>query len=173
MAKKCVNRTKIDINYIKRDIGKIMERMTELVQMLNEYAYRYYTLDEPIVSDKEYDVLYDELVELEKSSGVVLPDSPTHRVGGELLKQFDSYTHKQRLYSLAKSQSTEELESWWTRCTNSLNIDKMLCSVEFKYDGLTVNLSYKNGELVRATTRGRSCYKRGKNYTYYTFDYPI
>ena len=131
-----------------------MERMTELVQKLNEYAYRYYTLDEPIVSDKEYDVLYDELVELEKSSGVVLPDSPTHRVGGELLKQFDSYTHKQRLYSLAKSQSTEELESWWTRCTNSLNIDKMLCSVEFKYDGLTVNLSYKNGELVRATTRG-------------------
>lgn len=131
-----------------------MDRMTELVDLLNDYAYRYYTLDEPIVSDKEYDILYDELVELEKSSGVVLPNSPTHRVGGELLKQFDSYTHKQRLYSLSKSQSFAELESWWTRCTNALGEDKMLCSVEYKYDGLTVNLSYNNGELVRATTRG-------------------
>lgn len=131
-----------------------MDRMTELVKLLNEYAYRYYTLDEPIVSDKEYDVLYDELVELERQTGVVLPDSPTHRVGGELLKQFDSYTHKQRLYSLAKSQSFEELEKWWIRCSNALGIKKFACSVEYKYDGLTVNLSYKNGELVRATTRG-------------------
>ncbi len=131
-----------------------MDRMTELVELLNDYAYRYYTLDEPIVSDKEYDALYDELVALEKESGKVLPNSPTHRVGGELLKQFDSYTHKQRLYSLAKSQSFGELESWWARCQNSLNTQDILCSVEYKYDGLTVNLSYNNGELVRATTRG-------------------
>ena len=131
-----------------------MDRMTELVQKLNEYAYRYYTLDEPIVSDKEYDILYDELVALEKESGIVLPDSPTHRVGGELLKQFESYVHKQRLYSLAKSQTFGELESWWTRCANALGQEKFLCSVEYKYDGLTVNLSYKDGNLVRATTRG-------------------
>lgn len=131
-----------------------MDRMTELVQKLNEYAYRYYTLDEPIVSDKEYDILYDELVALEKESGIVLPDSPTHRVGGELLKQFESYVHKQRLYSLAKSQTFGELESWWTRCANALGQGKFLCSVEYKYDGLTVNLSYKDGNLVRATTRG-------------------
>ena len=131
-----------------------MDRMTELVQKLNEYAYRYYTLDEPIVSDKEYDILYDELVALEKESGIVLPDSPTHRVGGELLKQFESYGHKQRLYSLAKSQTFGELESWWTRCANALGQEKFLCSVEYKYDGLTVNLSYKDGNLVRATTRG-------------------
>ena len=72
-----------------------MDRMTELVQLLNDYAYKYYTLDEPVVSDKEYDILYDELLDLEKSSGVVLPNSPTHRVGGELLKQFESYEHKQ------------------------------------------------------------------------------
>lgn len=130
------------------------DRMTELVQKLNEYAYRYYTLDEPIVSDKEYDILYDELVALEKESGIVLPDSPTHRVGGELLKQFESYVHKQRLYSLAKSQTFGELESWWTRCANALGQEKFLCSVEYKYDGLTVNLSYKDGNLVRATTRG-------------------
>lgn len=131
-----------------------MDRMTELVQKLNDYAYRYYTLDEPIISDKEYDILYDELVALEKESGVVLPDSPTHRVGGELLKQFESYTHKQRLYSLAKSQTFGELESWWSRCANALGQEKFLCSVEYKYDGLTVNLSYKDGKLERATTRG-------------------
>ena len=128
--------------------------MTELVEKLNDYAYRYYTLDEPIVSDKEYDALYDELVELESQTGTRLANSPTHRVGGELLKQFESHTHKQRLYSLAKSQSFGDLESWWTRCAYSLNEDKFLCSVEYKYDGLTVNLTYNNGELVRATTRG-------------------
>lgn len=131
-----------------------MDRMTELVQLLNDYAYKYYTLDEPVVSDKEYDILYDELLDLEKSSGVVLPNSPTHRVGGELLKQFESYEHKQKLYSLSKSQTSEELESWWNRCANSLNVQNFLCSVEYKYDGLTVNLSYKDGVLVRATTRG-------------------
>lgn len=131
-----------------------MERMEELVDKLNEYAYRYYTLDEPIVSDKEYDKLYDELVELEKQTGNVLPNSPTHRVGGELLKQFESYTHKQKLYSLQKGQSFEELEAWWNRCAQALGQDKFLCSVEYKYDGLTVNLSYNNGELIRATTRG-------------------
>lgn len=131
-----------------------MDRMIELVEKLNDYAYRYYTLDEPIVSDKEYDALYDELVELESQTGTRLANSPTHRVGGELLKQFESHTHKQRLYSLAKSQSFGDLESWWTRCANSLNDDKFLCSVEYKYDGLTVNLTYNNGELVRATTRG-------------------
>ena len=131
-----------------------MDRMTELVEKLNDYAYRYYTLDEPIVSDKEYDALYDELVELESQTGTRLANSPTHRVGGELLKQFESHTHKQRLYSLAKSQSFGDLESWWTRCAYSLNEDKFLCSVEYKYDGLTVNLTYNNGELVRATTRG-------------------
>ena len=91
---------------------------------------------------------------MEKESGIVLPDSPTHRVGGELLKQFESYVHKQRLYSLAKSQTFGELESWWTRCANALGQEKFLCSVEYKYDGLTVNLSYKDGNLVRATTRG-------------------
>ena len=131
-----------------------MDRMTELVEKLNDYAYRYYTSDEPIVSDKEYDALYDELVELESQTGTRLANSPTHRVGGELLKQFESHTHKQRLYSLAKSQSFGDLESWWTRCAYSLNEDKFLCSVEYKYDGLTVNLTYNNGELVRATTRG-------------------
>lgn len=131
-----------------------MERIKQLVEILNDYAYRYYTLDEPIVSDKEYDALYDELVQLEKTTGVVLPNSPTHRVGGELLKQFDSYTHKQRLYSLQKGQSFAELEAWWQRCKEALGEDNFLCSVEYKYDGLTVNLSYKDGVLVRATTRG-------------------
>ena len=80
------------------------DRMTELVKKLNELAYRYYVLDEPTVSDKEYDALYDELVRLEAQSGVVLADSPTKRVGGEPLKQFTPHTHIRRLYSLDRSE---------------------------------------------------------------------
>lgn len=78
------------------------QRMKELVKLLNKYAYDYYVLDNPIVSDKEYDLLYDELVALEKSEGVVLPDSPTIRVGGEPIKEFTPHTHIKRLYSLDK-----------------------------------------------------------------------
>ncbi len=73
------------------------DRMCELVEKLNDLAYRYYVLDEPIVSDKEYDALYDELVALEKSTGVTLDDSPTKRVGGEPLKEFTQHKHINRL----------------------------------------------------------------------------
>lgn len=130
-----------------------MDRMRELIDKLNDYAYRYYTLDEPIISDKEYDALYDELETLESQTGRREPDSPTNRVGFELLKGFEQYTHKERLYSLSKSQTLQELESWYNK--NAVNNGKTLeCSVEYKFDGLTVSLSYNNGELIRATTRG-------------------
>ena len=79
------------------------ERMKELVEKLNRYAREYYELDAPTVSDKEYDELYYELVGLEYTLGVTLPDSPTHRVGGRPLKEFSGYTHKLRLYSLDKA----------------------------------------------------------------------
>ena len=140
-----------------------MDEMKDLVAKLNIYASKYYTLDSPIVSDKEYDVLYDRLVSLEDFTGIVLPDSPTLRVGDKVLETFESYEHKSRLYSLAKSQSLLDLESWWKRITTMLSTDDIECSCEYKYDGLTVNLSYDQGRLVRATTRGDGI--KGENVT--------
>ena len=129
-----------------------MDRMHELVKQLNYYAYRYYVLDDPVVSDGEYDKLYDELVALEKQTGVVLPDSPTIRVGDKPLSKFNQVVHRGKLFSLDKCQSKEEMRAW----LDKLSIDgKMpLCSVEYKFDGLTINLTYENGMLTRAATRG-------------------
>lgn len=129
-----------------------MDRMHELVKQLNYYAYRYYVLDDPVVSDGEYDKLYDELVALEKQTGVVLPDSPTIRVGDKPLSKFNQVVHRGKLFSLDKCQSKEEMRAW----LDKLSIDgKMpLCSVEYKFDGLTINLAYENGVLTRAATRG-------------------
>ena len=129
-----------------------MDRMHELVKQLNYYAYRYYVLDDPVVSDGEYDKLYDELVALEKQTGVVLPDSPTIRVGDKPLSKFNQVVHRGKLFSLDKCQSKEEMRAW----LDKLSIDgKMpLCSVEYKFDGLTINLTYENGVLTRAATRG-------------------
>lgn len=130
-----------------------MERMLELVELLNRYAYEYYVLDAPTVSDAEYDKLYDELVALEKELCFVLPDSPTHRVGGETLKEFASYTHRERLYSLDKAKSKEELEAFFARLVKQLgSLPEM--TLEHKFDGLTLSLTYDNGELVRGATRG-------------------
>lgn len=129
-----------------------MEEMKKLVDLLNDYAYKYYVLDEPTVADSEYDKLYDKLVQLEKDSGIILPDSPTQRVGGNPLSKFDTVSHLGRLYSLDKCQSKESLESW----LDKLTIDGKMpsCSVEYKFDGLTINLLYREGKLVRAATRG-------------------
>lgn len=130
-----------------------MDKMRQLVDKLNDYAYRYYTLDEPTIADVEYDKLYDELERLERESGMKYSDSPTNRVGGELLDGFEQYTHQSRLYSLAKCQQKEELEAWIEKIAK--DVGKFPdCSVEYKYDGLTVNLSYDGGELIRAVTRG-------------------
>lgn len=129
-----------------------MDRMHELVKKLNDYAYRYYVLDDPVISDGEYDKLYDELLALEKESGVILPDSPTVRVGDKPLSKFNQVRHREKLFSLDKCQSKEEMRAWLEK----LSVDgKMpLCSVEYKFDGLTINLTYENGVLTRAATRG-------------------
>ncbi|MFC5528885.1 NAD-dependent DNA ligase LigA [Cohnella yongneupensis] len=141
-----------------------MARMQELVEELNAHGHRYYTEDQPTISDKEYDVLYDELVALEQSSGTVLPDSPTRRVGGELLKGFEPHRHLSRLWSLDKAQNTDDLLAWAARAQrliqdyNSRNPDQPLPPpeyvVELKFDGLSLNLTYSGGELTQAATRG-------------------
>ena len=131
-------------------------RKRELVDILNKWAYEYYVLDNPTVSDKEYDALYDELRRLEEVDGEVYPDSPTRRVGGEPIKGFEKHEHIARLFSLDKSVTREELEAFVTRVEKAgvgagLTPDY---TVEYKFDGLTVCLTYDKGEFVRATTRG-------------------
>ncbi len=130
-----------------------MNRQRELVDILNKWAYEYYVLDNPTVSDKEYDALYDELRALEAASGEIYPDSPTRRVGGEPIKGFEKHTHIARLFSLDKSTSTEELNAFLTR-VEKLAGEQPEYTVEYKFDGLTVCLTYDKGRFVRATTRG-------------------
>ena len=129
-----------------------MDRMHELVKQLNDHAYRYYVLDDPIISDGEYDRLYDELVALEKRTGVVLPDSPTIRVGDKPLSKFEQVHHRGKLFSLDKCQSKEEMLAWLKKL--DVNGQMPLCSVEYKFDGLTINLTYEDGVLTQAATRG-------------------
>ena len=139
-----------------------MNRMRELVDYLNEMAYRYYTLDDPTIADAEYDRLYDELVKLEAETGERLPDSPTRRVGGAVLPGFEPHAHIARLWSMGKAQSIEALEDWARRAeklredANAAGADlpPITYVVEHKFDGLTINLTYENGQLVGAATRG-------------------
>ena len=129
-----------------------MERMIELVALLNRYAKEYYELDNPTVSDAEYDALYDELLELEKQY-FVLPDSPTLRVGGRLQKGFVSVRHRERLYSLDKSKTKEGIAEWMQKVVEEHG-EWAPMTLEYKYDGLTLNLTYEQGHFVRAVTRG-------------------
>ncbi len=130
-----------------------IDRMATLVALLNKYAHEYYTLDEPTVSDKEYDALYDELLQLEEELMFVLPDSPTHRVGGATLAEFKEYKHRLRLYSLDKSQTLEGIDAYIKRVEKASGVIPMM-TVEKKFDGLTLSLTYKNGTLLTAATRG-------------------
>ena len=127
--------------------------MKELVELLNRYAYEYYTKDAPSVSDSEYDQLYRELVELETAHpDVILPESPTHRVGGVVLKGFTKYQHQYPLYSLQDAFSREELEAFDQRVRKEFPSISYVC--ELKIDGLSISLTYENGVLVTGATRG-------------------
>ena len=127
--------------------------MQKLVDTLNKYAYEYYVLDNPTVSDGEYDVLYDKLKKLEAKTGVVLPDSPTKRVGGEPITEFQKHKHIARLYSLDKAVTKEELEAFNDRI-KKVSPPGPDYTVEYKFDGLTMCLTYENGEFTGAATRG-------------------
>lgn len=138
-------------------------RIEELVELLNKYAYEYYSLDNPSVSDKEYDIKYDELKSLEEETGYVLPYSPTQRVGDVILKGFNKYTHKAKLWSLDKAQNFDEIRDWHNRnikFVNEMNskgenLPSLRYVITKKFDGLTINLTYdENGILQKAATRG-------------------
>ena len=139
------------------------ERMKALVEELNRYSYEYYSLDNPSVTDKEYDKKYDELVSLEKELNEVLPYSPTVRVGDVILDGFKKYTHKGKLWSLGKAQSIEEIIDWHNRNVKFIeemrakgeNLPELKYIVTKKFDGLTVNLTYnEEGILAVGATRG-------------------
>ena len=139
------------------------KRIEELIKIIDDLNYHYYTMDEPKLSDKEYDLLYDELVSLEKETDIKKDYSPTGRVGGFILDKFEKHVHLGRLWSLDKSQSIGELEAWDERVRrliedyNSTSEEKLpqpTYIVEYKFDGLTINLTYNDGKLVQGATRG-------------------
>ena len=133
------------------------QRIRELVDKLNEYSKAYYVLDAPKISDKEYDELYDELLRLEEQSGIILPDSPTQRVGGDPLPCFEPHTHIHRLWSLDKVRPREDLIDWGgrvERIAESQQLPKVKYALEYKFDGLTINLTYEGGRLMTGATRG-------------------
>ena len=129
-----------------------MDRMKDLVKVLNNYSYQYYVLEQPIVSDYDYDVLYDELLALEAQLGIVLPDSPTIRVGGDVLDGFKKVEHKQKLYSLNKCNDFDGIEKFVQDVREFVTSPKFV--VEYKFDGLRIIAKYSGGVLVQASTRG-------------------
>lgn len=129
-----------------------IKRIKELITLINKYNYNYYVLDNPTISDREYDFIYDELVALEKETGIVLPDSPTKQVGDAVLEGFKKHTHLHKLYSLDKCNNFSELETWVGGIENVYS--KQTYSMEYKFDGLRMTITYENGKLISAATRG-------------------
>ena len=137
--------------------------LDQLIEIIEGHNYSYYTLDKPTISDAEYDRLYDELVQLENSLGIHQDHSPTQRVGGEVLSGFKKHNHLGRLWSLDKGQSEDDLRAWAERIQRSIEsynkenhipLPDPEFVLEFKFDGLTVNLTYEDGKLVQGATRG-------------------
>jgi DNA ligase (NAD+) len=134
-----------------------MEEMKKLIERLNQLNYHYYVLDDPIASDDEWDELYNKLKALERESGIILDNSPTKKVGGDPIKSFETVVHETRLWSMDKAQSFDELYAWEERVKAKLKEKfdtEPEFSLEYKFDGLTVNVTYENGRLVDAVTRG-------------------
>ena len=134
----------------------VADRVAQLRQQLNYHSYRYYVLDAPLISDAEYDQLYDQLVALEKEHPeLITPDSPTQRVGGTVLEKFEKVIHPVPMLSLGKATSREELVAWRARIGRLLPPETALdYMVEPKIDGLTVVLTYRDGLFVQGATRG-------------------
>ena len=121
------------------------ERIKELVATLNEAAKAYYQYDEEIMSNLAYDTLYDELVSLEKSTGLIMSNSPTQKVGYEILSELPKERHAEPMLSLDKTKSVDDLSAW---------LGDKEGVMSWKMDGLTVVLTYEDGALVKAVTRG-------------------
>lgn len=137
---------------ISKEIEKEIER---LVNELNDHSYRYYVLDQPVISDAEYDRLYRRLKDLEEKYRLILPGSPTKRVGAPPLEKFEKVKHTEPMLSLDNAFSYDEVREFDKRVKKLLGTDKEIeYTVEPKYDGLAIELTYRNGLLFRASTRG-------------------
>lgn len=134
------------------------ETVAELVETLNRHAHQYYVLDDPLIADAEYDRLYRLLQSLEAAfPNLIVPESPTRRVGGEALDGFVKVSHAVPLLSLSNAFSDDDLRSWYERCRRSLDLDDsdpLEVAAELKIDGLALSLSYRDGLLERGATRG-------------------
>lgn len=126
--------------------------MQELISEIDKHNYNYYVLDNPTISDSEYDKLYYSLVDLEKETGIILPNSPTQRVGGDVLDKFEKKRHVVPLYSLSKVRDFDDLTKWVRDMLKLSPHTKF--ALEYKFDGLQVVVEYDNGNFVSATTRG-------------------
>ncbi|ATA90535.1 DNA ligase (NAD(+)) LigA [Capnocytophaga stomatis] len=130
-------------------------KIEQLRTELNQHNYNYYILDNPTISDYEFDLKLKELQDLERNHPEFYDEnSPTVRVGGTITKNFKTIVHEFRMYSLDNSYSKEDLEDWEKRVIKAIGTDKIAFACELKYDGASVSLHYENGKLVQATTRG-------------------
>ncbi len=133
----------------------VRHEIERLVKEINEHNYRYYVLDAPVISDVEYDSLFRRLRELEERYGYILPDSPTQRIGAAPLEKFEKVRHAVPMLSLDNAFSYDEVREFDQRVKRFLKTDREIeYTVEPKYDGLAMELTYEHGMFVRASTRG-------------------
>ncbi len=136
------------------DFATAQQRIQHLSTEINRHNYQYYVLDKPLISDYDFDRLLDELIKLEKAfPELASPNSPTQRVGGGITKEFKTVKHKYPMLSLGNTYSEEELTEFDNRIRKAIG-DNFEYVAELKFDGLAISLTYKNGELVQALTRG-------------------
>ena len=132
----------------------ISEKIFSLRKKLHDHNYRYYVLDDPLISDYDFDMMLKELNDLEKSNPEFFDkNSPTQRVGGEVTKSFNTSIHETPMYSLDNSYSLEDLKDWEKRIKKIIE-EPVQYTCELKFDGVSINLLYSNGELIKAVTRG-------------------
>jgi DNA ligase (NAD+) len=132
-----------------------LQKITELREELNQHNYNYYVLDTPTITDLEFDMKLRELQKLEaKHPECFDADSPTQRVGGGITKNFNTIQHEFRMYSLDNAYSKEEVLEWEKRVHRGLGTDKVQYTCELKYDGASISITYENGRLSKAVTRG-------------------
>ena len=132
----------------------ISEKIFSLRKKLHDHNYRYYVLDDPLISDYDFDMMLKELNDLEKSNPEFFDkNSPTQRVGGEVTKSFNTSVHETPMYSLDNSYSLEDLKDWEKRIKKIIE-EPIQYTCELKFDGVSINLLYINGELIKAVTRG-------------------
>src|SRR5262245_8720940 len=140
---------------MKRQPPSVKDQIEELRRQIREHEYRYYVLDQPVISDYEFDQLMRELKELEEQHPeLITPDSPTQRVGGQPAKEFPTYTFSRPMLSLENAYSEDELRDWGRRVVQLAGTESVDYVSELKIDGLSVALIYKNGLLDKAVTRG-------------------